>query len=122
MSQDLQIGISREQGDKAITILRLQGSLDANTQGQLEDTARQEVDAGAEYLFIDMSAVEYLGSAGMRAIHAVSNLLSPEDSSMRSDRLKVLDPSPAASKVFKTLGFDAFIGIHGTVDEAIATL
>ncbi len=122
MSQDLQIGISREQGDKAITILRLQGSLDANTQGQLEDTAKQEVDAGAEYLFIDMSAVEYLGSAGMRAIHAVSNLLSPEDSSMRSDRLKVLDPSPAASKVFKTLGFDAFIGIHGTVDEAIATL
>ena len=122
MSQDLQIGISREQGDKSITILRLQGSLDANTQGQLEETARQEVDAGAEYLFIDMSAVEYLGSAGMRAIHAVSNLLTPEDSSMRSDRLRVLDPSPAASKVFKTLGFDAFIGIHGTVDEAIATL
>ena len=122
MSQDLQIGISREQGDKAITILRLQGSLDANTQGQLEETARQAVDDGADYIFLDMSAVEYLGSAGMRAIHAVSNMLSPEESSMRSDCLKVLSPSPAASKVFKTLGFDAFIGIHGNVDEAIAAL
>ncbi len=122
MSQDLKIGISREQGDKAITILRLQGSLDANTQGQLEETARQAVDDGAEYIFLDMSAVDYLGSAGMRAVHAVSNMLSPEESSMRSDYLKVLSPSPAASKVFKTLGFDVFIGIHGTVDEAIAAL
>jgi len=122
MSGDLQIGISKEQGDKAITILRLQGSVDANTQGQLEESARQAVDDGAEYIFLDMSAVEYLGSAGMRAIHAISNQLSPEDSSMRSDRIKVLSPSPAASKVFKTLGFDAFIGIHGSIDEAVATL
>lgn len=122
MSDDLQIGISEEQGGKAITILRLRGSLDANTQSQLEETARQAIDGGAEYLFLDMSAVDYLGSAGMRAIHAVSNLLSPEESSMRSNRLKVLSPSPAALKVFKTLGFDAFIGIHENVDEAVATL
>ena len=122
MSDDLKIGISKEQGDKAITILRLQGSLDANTQSQFEETAKQAVDGGAEYLFLDMSAVEYLGSAGMRAIHAISNLLSPEEASMRSGRVKVLNPSPAASKVFKTLGFDAFIGIHGSVDEAVATL
>ena len=122
MSDDLKIGISKEQGDKAITILRLQGSVDANTQGQLEETARQAVDGGAEYLFLDMSAVDYLGSAGMRAIHAISNMLSPEESSMRADRIKVLSPSPAASKVFKTLGFDAFIGIHGSVDEAVAAL
>jgi anti-anti-sigma factor len=122
MSGDLQIGISKEQGDKAIAVLRLQGSVDANTQGQLEETARQAVDDGAEYIFLDMSAVEYLGSAGMRAIHAISNQLSPEESSMRSDRIKVLSPSPAASKVFKTLGFDAFIDIHGSIDEAVATL
>lgn len=122
MSDDLQIGISQEQGDKAVTVLRLTGALDANTQNQLEDAAKQAVDGGAEYLFLDMSAVEYLGSAGMRAIHAITNVLSPDDPGMHSDRLKVLNPSPAAAKVFKTLGFDAFIDIHGTVDEAIAAL
>ena len=122
MSDDLQIGISQEQGDKAVTVLRLAGALDANTQSQLEDTAKQAVDGGAEYLFLDMSAVEYLGSAGMRGIHAISNILSPDDRGMHSDRLKVLNPSPAAAKVFKTLGFDTFIDIHGTVDEAIAAL
>lgn len=122
MSDDLQIGISQEQGDKAVTVLRLTGALDANTQSQLEDAAKQAVDGGAEYLFLDMSAVEYLGSAGMRAIHAITNVLSPDDPGMHSDRLKVLNPSPAAAKVFKTLGFDAFIDIHGTVDEAIAAL
>ena len=122
MSDDLQIGISQEQGDKVVTVLRLTGALDANTQSQLEDAAKQAVDGGAEYLFLDMSAVEYLGSAGMRAIHAITNVLSPDDPGMHSDRLKVLNPSPAAAKVFKTLGFDAFIDIHGTVDEAIAAL
>jgi anti-sigma B factor antagonist len=122
MSGDLQIGISREDGDKAVTVMRLNGSLDANTQGSLEEKAREAIDSGAEYLLLDMSAVEYLGSAGMRAIHAITNLLSPDDPSMRSARLKILNPSPAAAKVFKTLGFDAFIDVHNSVDEAIAAL
>ena len=122
MSGDLHSGISREEGGKAVSVLRLNGSLDANTQSQLEDTAKQAIDDGAEYLLLDMSGLEYLGSAGVRAIHAVTNLLSPEDPSIRSDRLKVLSPSPAAAKVFKTLGFDAFIDVHDNIDEAIAAL
>ena len=122
MSEDLQIRISREDGDKAVSVLRLKGSLDANTQGELEAKAKEAVDSGAEYLLLDMSAVEYLGSAGMRAIHAITNILSPDDPSMRSARLKVVNPSPAAARVFKTLGFDSFIDIHDSVDEAIAGL
>lgn len=122
MSEDLQIRISREDGDKAVSVLRLKGSLDANTQSKLEDKAKEAVDSGAEYLLLDMSAVDYLGSAGMRAIHAITNILSPDDSSMRSARLKIVNPSPVAAKVFKTLGFDSFIDIHDSIDEAIAGL
>ena len=122
MSENLQIGISREEGDKAITVMRLKGSLDANTQNVLENKAKEAVDAGAEYLLLDLSGVDYLGSAGMRAIHAITNLLSPDDPSMRSPNLKILNPSPAVAKVFKTLGFDAFIDVHNSVDEAIAAL
>jgi len=120
MSENLQIGVSREDGDKAVAIMRLQGSLDANTQGTLEDKAREAVDGGAEYLLIDMSGVDYLGSAGMRAIHAITTMLSPNEPGMRSSHLKVVNPSPAVAKVFKTLGFDSFIDIHASVDEAIA--
>lgn len=119
---DLQIGVSREEGEKAVTVLRLTGSLDANTQSTLEAKARKAVDSGAEYLILDMSGVAYLGSAGMRAIHAITNLLSPEDPSLRSAHLKVLNPSPAAAKVFKTLGFDSFIDVHENISEAIAAL
>ena len=122
MAEELQIGISREDGDKQVTVMRLKGSLDANTQSTLEDKAKEAIEAGAEYLLLDMSGVEYLGSAGMRAIHAITNLLSPDDQSMRSPYLKILNPSPAAAKVFKTLGFDSFIDIHDSVDEAIAAL
>ena len=122
MSENLQIGVSREDGDKAVAIMRLQGSLDANTQSTLEDKAREAVDGGAEYLLIDMSGVDYLGSAGMRAIHAITTMLSPNEPGMRSSHLKVLSPSPPAAKVFKTLGFDSFIDIHDSVDEAIASL
>ena len=122
MSENLQIGVSREDGDKAVAVMRLKGSLDATTQGELENKAREAVDSGAEYLLLDMSAVDYLGSAGMRAVHAITNILSPDDPSMRSARLKILNPSPAAAKVFKTLGFDSFIDIHDSIDEAIAAL
>lgn len=122
MSEDLKINVSREEGEKAVFVMRLNGSLDANTQSELEAKAKEVVDSGAEYLFLDMSSVDYLGSAGMRGIHAITNLLSPDDPSLRSDRLKVISPSPAAAKIFKTLGFDSFIDIHGTVDEAIGAL
>ena len=121
MSGELQIGIAREEGEKAVSVMRLKGSLDANTHGILEDKARDEIDGGAQYLILDMSSLDYLGSAGMRSIHAVTNLLSPEDPSMRSPKLKILNPSPAAEKVFKTLGFDAFIDTHSNVDDAIAS-
>ena len=120
MSENLQIGVSREDGEKAVTVLRLKGSLDANTQGDLENAAKKAIDSGAQFLLLDMSEVDYLGSAGMRAIHAVTNVLSPDDPSLRSANLKILNPSPAAAKVFKTQGFDAFIDIHGSIDEAIA--
>ena len=119
---DLEIGVSREEGEKAVAVMRLTGSLDASTQGALEGKAQEAISSGAEYLILDMSGVEYLASAGMRAIHAITNLLSPDDPSMRSARLKVLNPSPAAAKVFKTLGFDSFIDIHNNIDEAIAAL
>jgi len=39
-----------------------------------------------------------------------------------SSHLKVLSPSPAAAKVFKSLGFDSFIDIYDGVDEAIVAL
>jgi len=122
VSGNLEIGISREDGDKAVAIMRLTGPLDANTQGTLEEKAREAIDGGAEYLLLDMSAVEYLGSAGMRAIHAITTMLSPDEPGMRSSRLRVVSPSPAAAKIFKTLGFDTFIDIHNNVDEAIASL
>ena len=120
MSENLQISTSREDGEKSVTVLRLKGSLDANTQSDLEGKAKEAIDSGAQFLLLDMSEVDYLGSAGMRAIHAITNLLSPEDPSLRSASLKIVNPSPAAAKVFKTLGFDSFIDIHDTIDEAVA--
>ena len=120
MSADLKIGVSHEEAEKRVTVMRLSGPLDANTQSQLESKAKELIDAGAEYLLLDMSGVDYLGSAGMRAIHAITNLLSPEDPAMKSDRLKVANPSEAAGKVFKTLGFDAFIKVYDSTEEAIA--
>jgi anti-anti-sigma factor len=120
MSADLKIGVSHEEAEKRVTVMRLSGSLDANTQAQLEEKANELIEAGAEYLLLDMSGVDYLGSAGMRAIHAITNLLSPNDPGMHSDRLKVVNPSEAAGKVFKTLGFDSFIKVHDSIDEAIA--
>jgi anti-anti-sigma factor len=120
MSAELKIGVAHEEAEKRVTVMRLTGSLDANTQSVLEDKAKELVDAGTEYLLIDMSGVDYLGSAGMRAIHAITNLLSPDDPGMHSDRLKIVNPSAAAGKVFKTLGFDTFIKVHDSIDEAIA--
>lgn len=116
MSTALHIAVSQESGSVPVTMLVLNGSLDANTQGDLENKANEMIDAGARHLLFDLSSVNYLGSAGLRAFHMISNRLKESDP---AGNIKLLNPSAPAGKVMKTLGFDSFFDVQSDVNEAI---
>lgn len=115
------IMVGEAQGSVPITILRVEGDIDASTHKTLQDKATEAIEAGATHILIDLGGVNYMGSAGFRAIHAISNKLGDGGSSGlgKSDRLKLLNPTDAVARVIKTLGFDIYLDIFQDRNEAI---
>ena len=117
----LNIMIGQEQGNVAVTVLRVEGDIDAATHKTLQDKAAEVIEGGSTHILLDLAGVNYMGSAGFRAIHAMTNMLSKEASSglSKSPYLKLLNPTDAVARVIKTLGFDVYLDIYQDRNEAI---
>ena len=113
--------VGEAQGSVPVTILRVEGDIDASTHKTLQDKAAEVIEAGAKNILIDLGGVSYMGSAGFRAIHAVANMLSDDESEglAKSSHLKLLNPTEAVGRVIKTLGFDVYLDIFQDRNEAI---
>lgn len=118
----MNILIGQETGKVSVTILQISGDLDANTHKELQDKASELIEDGAENILLDLSGVSFLGSAGLRVIHALTKMLAKEqDDSGKSKHVKLLNPSEDASKVIKTLGFDDYLDIFTNRDAAVSS-
>ena len=68
MNSDFKITSEQMQASVPVTVFHISGWLDAQSEGQLLEAAQQAFDAGSHYLLIDMSTLDTLTSAGMRAL------------------------------------------------------
>ena len=125
----MEITVSKEQGRVPVTVLRVAGQLDGQTYQQLIDKARDEYEAGAHTMVLDLDDLTYISSAGLVALHMIAKLLRgeslPEDengwNTLKSmDRaqdggvqgnLKLLNPRPEVNSVLEMVGFSAFFEV-----------
>jgi len=135
MSSNLVINVMGAQGKAPVTVFHLKGSIDTNTYTQLQDRADEAHRSGTRNLLLDLTEVNYVSSAGLRAIHYIYTILrgdSPGESdeavsngiragTYMSPHLKLLNPSKEVRGVLKTAGFDMYIGIFNNLQEAIAS-
>lgn len=119
----MSISVANETGNAPVTVMVIEGDIDASTHKDLQDKATALIDEGAENILLDLSRVEYMGSAGFRAIHAIANMLNKEgqDGMFKSPHVKLLNPQGEVARVIKTLGFDSFLEIHEDRDAAISS-
>ena len=119
----MNILVAQEQGNVPVTVLKIEGDIDASSYKQLQDKAEELIGDGAENFLLDLVSVEYMGSAGFRAIHAIANMLNKENQEgmFRSPHVKLLNPRGEVARVIKTLGFDSFLEIHEDRSAAIAS-
>ena len=119
----MSILVGQEQGNVSVTVLKIEGDIDAGTYKALQDKASEVIEAGASNILLDLGQVEYMGSAGFRAIHAIANMLNTEgeEGMYRSRHVKLLNPKGEVARVIKTLGFDSFLEIHDDRAAAIAS-
>ena len=119
----MSILVGQEQGKVPVTVLKIEGDIDAGSYKALQDKAGEVIEAGATNILLDLGEVEYMGSAGFRAIHAIANMLNTEgeEGMYRSRHVKLLNPRGEVARVIKTLGFDSFLEIHDDRAAAIAS-
>lgn len=118
---NLNILVGHAEGKVPVTILRIEGDIDASTHKTLQDKAAEVVEAGSKHVLLDLGGVNYMGSAGFRALHAISNMLHADEppGMLKSTRLKLLNPTDAVARVIKTLGFDVYLDIYKDQDAAV---
>ena len=73
------------------------------------------VEAGSYRLVVDLSNVEFLDSTELAVLVKALKRVREHGGS-----LSVVTATDRISKVFRITGLDTAIGLHGTVDEAVA--
>ena len=117
-----------------ITIFEITGEIDVNTYEQLQELANQAIDSGTRYLLLDLAAVSYISSSGLRALHHIFTRLhagesaesnaamrkTVRDGSFKSPYLKLLNPQPPVLDVLKMTGFDMYLPVYREREKALA--
>lgn len=113
-----------------ITILHLAGHLHGATEGIFMDHVHRVKESGARYVLVDLSGVEVITSAGLRALHNGFKTFTPVDEVekwqkehpgeiYKSPYFKLAGASGNVYYVLNLAGFLHNIPIFPTVQEAL---
>ncbi len=119
MDSDLKIMSEQVQANVPVTVFHLRGWLDAQGEEHLLESARVAHDGGAEYLLIDMSDLNTLTSAGMRALQKVYQMFTPRDDHFKVAHLKLCNAPPPIYNVLGITGFLQNIPMYETKETTL---
>ena len=133
----MEIKVSTENARVPVTVLHVDGNIDASTYQTFQSKAEELIKGGAQHILVDLSHAPYVSSAGFRALHQIFNqlpTLKPDSSlseeemkkgisagTYKSPHLKLLNLSKETKAIFQMTGFDMFIEIYDDRETAIAS-
>jgi anti-anti-sigma regulatory factor len=132
----MDIDISHVQARVPVTIFRLKERINLGNTEQLVEKAREAFNNGTRYLLIDLTNVLSVTSAGLRAIQSIYKIFCSESLSgnkeptgektasaiRESACLKIINPNPELRRILSLVGFDKYIEIFNTQQEALLAL
>ena len=99
------------------SVFKLNGRLDSNTAMGFEQKLFECMENGTQRMILDFQELDYISSAGLRVIlKATKNLKSAEG------KLVLSEMQDYVKEVFEISGFDSFLPIEATLDEAVKTV
>ena len=131
--------IEQAQGTVPVTILALQGELDASNYQNVVAKAQELYDAGTRHLLLDLSELSFMSSSGLAALHMIAVLMRGEQppdpeygwaafhaidrdrDSGKQQPVKLLNPQPLIERTLKNSGFDQFFDMVTDKAAAIAS-
>ena len=98
-------------------IYKLNGRLDSNTSPALEKKLADAMQSGATRMVIDFENLDYISSAGLRII-----LKTTKDLKKSEGNIVLCAMQDYVKEVFEIAGFDTFLPIVPTMDEALTKI
>jgi anti-anti-sigma factor len=133
----MDIQVSTENGRVPVTVMHVDGNIDAVSYESFQAKAEELIQGGARHILIDLSHSPFVSSAGLRALHHIFNDLRAKDTDNRlseadvrrgisagtykSPNLKLLNLSKETKTAFELSGFDMFIETFDDKQAAIAS-
>ncbi len=97
-----------------IIIFKLNGNLNSNTSPELEDKIFEAIKNESKNMILDFEDLDYISSAGLRVIMKTAKNLK------QSEGMIVLcSMQDYVKEVFEIAGFDAYLPIVPTMDDAL---
>jgi anti-sigma B factor antagonist len=97
-----------------IIIFKLNGNLNSNTSPELEDKIFEAIKNESKNMILDFEDLDYISSAGLRVIMKTAKNLK------QSEGMIVLcSMQDYVKEVFEIAGFDAYLPIVSTMDDAL---
>lgn len=100
----------------SVDVVAVSGSIDALTASELVSALNEHIHAGHPNVIVDFGKVEFMSSAGLRAI-----LTSVKEARAAGGDFRLASPQPGIDKVLKMAGFHNIVKIYPTVEEALAS-
>ncbi len=119
MDSDFRISSEQMQASVPVTVFHVHGWLDAQSEEQLLEAARTAYDDGARYLLIDMSGVNTLTSAGMRALQKVYQIFTPKEDHFKVAHVKLCTAPPQIYNVLGITGFLHNVPMYESLETAL---
>ncbi|MGZ8940844.1 MAG: STAS domain-containing protein [Limisphaerales bacterium] len=133
----MNIKVSVENGAVPVTVVHVDGDIDASTYEQFQARLTELIDGGTRHMLIDLSHTPFVSSSGLRALHFAFNKLREIDTAnpmsgeevrrgisagtYKSPHLKLLNPSTETKSTFELSGFDMFIETFDDRQTALAS-
>ena len=99
--------------EKTPRIIRLSGRIDATTAPGMEEELSSGIEEGTRAMIIDLEAVEYMSSAGLRVLLSALKKLRSVGGEMRPSSLQ-----PHVRAVFEMTGFSRLYTICAAIGAA----
>lgn len=126
-------------GSPAVSVLALDGELDASNYERVIEVVRDAYARGARGLVIDMSKLAFMASSGLFALHSAFRIMRGEtppdpeagwgalhemagDHDLESADVRIAAPQEAIARVLERTGMGRLFPIDDSRDAAVAAL
>lgn len=109
--------LESEKLENGVVIVRLNGRLDLHGAQEIDLPLVGLTAAPTTHVLVDLSAVSFLASLGIRSLLSTAKALS-----RRGGKLFLINPKPNVLEVLEISGISSLIPIYADIDAGLAAL